>query len=346
MSDTYKRTDVSKDTVELTITIPSKNFEDSYNVISKDHAKDLDMKGFRKGQVPEDIVKNNLGDTIKFEAFEKLAPLYVNTALKKEELDPIAPPMYKDLPNMELGKDIDFTIVVTVMPEFKLGNLKKIKIEREDTKITEKEVEDSLKELKETQKTEEKEINDKWAKEIAKMLSLEKIEKIEDLKNLIKDSLKKQKEHIALHGYQDKVLNEAVKLSDIEIPEQAIKYEASERESSFTYEMKQRGVDLRDFMKAQNLTLEKMREMWEKDAKEALEADALLNLYAKARKIEVLDEELEKKIEEIKKDQGGKENSAYNNPQWKEYIRNVEVKQKAFQMLMSEVMGENLDHRD
>ena len=346
MSDTYKRTDVSKDTIELTITIPGKNFEDSYNAIAKDQAKDLDIKGFRKGQVPEDIVKKNLGDTVKFETFEKLAPLYINTALTQEKIEPAAPPVYKDLPKLDLGKDIEFTITVTIMPEFKLGNLKKIKIEKEDTEVTEKEIEDSLKELKESQKTEEKEINDKWAKEISEMLNLEKVEDLKSLKKLIKDSLKARKEHLALHGYQDKVLEEAVKLSNIEIPESAVKFEASERENTFRYEMDQRGVDLRDFMKAQNLTFEKMREMWEKDAKEALEVDTLLNIYAKGKDIKISDEELDKRVEEIKKEQGGKEIDAYSNPQWREYIRSVEIKQRAFQKLMSEVMGEDWDHKD
>ena len=181
----------------------------------------------------------------------------------------------------------------------------------------------------------------KWAKEVAKILGLEKVEKLDDLKKLITDSLKAQKEHIALQGYQDKILKEAIKLSKIEIPESAIKFEASERERAFRYEMQQRGIDIKDFMKAQNLTIEKMREMWEKDAKDALETDTLLNLFAKDRKIVISDEDLGKKIEDIKKEKGDKKNDIYNNPQWKEYIRNVETKQKAFQMLVEEILGKD-----
>jgi trigger factor len=346
MSDTYKVTDTKKDTIELEITIPSKNFKESYETISKDKAKDMDIKGFRKGQVPKDIIKQNLGDTVKFETFEKLAPLYVNTAITKEKISPIAPPMYKELPKIELGKDVIFTILLTVMPDFKLGNLKKIKIEKKDTKVTAKEVTDSLEQIKKEQKTKAKDINDTWAKEIAKSLKLEDVKNLEDLKKLIKDSLKAQKEHIASHEYQDKVLEEAVKISKIEIPQAAVDYEAGERERTFGFEMQQRGIDLKDFMKAQNLTIEKMREMWKKDAKEALEADTLLNLFAKEKKVEVTEKELEKKIEEIKKSQGGKENDMYNNPQWKEYIKNIELKQKSFRELMKMVGGEKEEHKE
>ena len=341
MSNNYKRTNVKEDTIEFTITIPKENFKESYDTISKDKSKDLDLKGFRKGQVPENMIKENLGDTIKFEVFEKLAPLYVNTSLTKEQIEPIAPPTYKEIPKLEVGEDIEFTVLVTIMPEFKLGNLKKIKVEKQEVKVTEEEIKNSLEELKKGQKTKEKEINDKWAKEVAKILGLEKVEKLDELKKLITDSLKAQKDHIALQGYQDKILKEAIELSKIEIPEPAIKFEASEREKAFSYEMQQRGVDIKDFMKAQNLTIEKMREMWEKDAKDALDTDTLLKLFATEKKVVVSDEELGKKIEDIKKEKGDKENEIYSNPQWKEYIRNVETKQKAFQMLMTEVLGKD-----
>jgi len=90
-------------------------------------------------------------------------------------------------------------------------------------------------------------------------------------------------------------LKEAIELSKIEIPEPAIKFEASEREKAFSYEMQQRGVDIKDFMKAQNLTIEKMREMWEKDAKDALDTDTLLKLFATEKKVVVSDEELGKR---------------------------------------------------
>jgi len=332
MSNNYKRTHLKKDTIEFAITIPKKNFKESYDTIAKDKAKDLDLKGFRKGQVPENIVKENLGDTIKFEVFEKLAPLYINSALKKEKIEPIAPPTYKEIPKLEVGEDIEFTVLVTTMPEFKLGNLKKIKVERKEVEVTEKEIKNSLEELKKGQKTKETEVNDKWAKEVAKILGLKKVEKLDDLKKLITDSLKTQKKHIALQGYQNTILKEAIDLSKIE---------ASEREKAFGYEMQQRGVDVKDFMKAQNLTIEKMREMWEKDAKDALEADTLLNLFAKDRKIVISDEDLGKKIEDIKKEKGDKKNDIYNNPQWKEYIRNVETKQKAFQILIEEILGKD-----
>ena len=44
-----------------------------------------------------------------------------------------------------------------------------------------------------------------------------------------------------------------------------------------------------------------MRELWLLDAKEAIQTDVFLNLYADTRDITVTEEELEKKIEVLKR---------------------------------------------
>ena len=226
MNQTYERKDIDKSTIEFKITIPSDNFEKSYKAILKDQLKDTEMKGFRKGKLPEDIIGQPVKQSIRFETFDKLAPFYIQTALTKENVTPIAPPEYKDLPKLDMGKDIEFTINITVMPEFKLGNLKKIKIKKESLKIEDKELEDTLSELKKSQKTEVKEINDDWTKEVTKILGLKDINSLEDFKNYIKNALLEQKEHMIMHRNQEDALKQAIVLSNIVIPEAAIKYEA------------------------------------------------------------------------------------------------------------------------
>ncbi|MEJ1730816.1 hypothetical protein SMA90_31290, partial [Escherichia coli] len=81
----------------------------------------------------------------------------------------------------------------------------------------------------------------------------------------------------------------------------AVEYEASEREKAFVTDMQQKGINVDDFTKANNITLEKMREMWLKDAQQALETDVFLRMYADERAVQVTDKDLDKKIEQIKK---------------------------------------------
>src|SRR5690606_2178249 len=97
-------------------------------------------------------------------------------------------------------------------------------------------------------------------------------------------------------------------------------------------DMKSRDIKIEDFLKANGITIEKMRELWLKDAKDALEADTFLNLYSKEKDVQITNEELEKKIESIKASQPTADKNIFSNPQWREYIKNVERKEKGFKM--------------
>ncbi|HOT61211.1 MAG TPA: trigger factor [Candidatus Dojkabacteria bacterium] len=339
MNDFYTKKEINGHTFEFTITIPADNFKHSYDLLIKDYAKDTDVKGFRKGKVPADLISDQMKEVVKLETFERLAPLYINTALNKEKLEPIAPPEYKELPKILDGLDISFTITVTTMPEFKIGDIKKIKIKKDKLKIEDSEIEDAVNELRNTQKTKAKEINDDWAKEIAKVINAEEVKGLDDLKEKIRSALQMQKDRYQLHKLQDEALRKGIEISKIEIPEPAVRFEASEREKAFVQDMKNRGVKIEDFLKANNITIEKMRELWLKDAKDALEADTFLNLFSKDRKVEISDEELEKKIEEIKLSQPNADKNIFSNPQWREYIKGVERKEKGFQLFIEEVLG-------
>ena len=347
MNNFYTRKDINDHTFDITITIPKDNFKHSYDLLVKEYAKDTDIKGFRKGKVPTDMISNQMREIIRLETFEKIAPLYINTALNKEGLEPIAPPEYTDIPKLLDDLDVSFTIKVTTMPKFKLGDISKIKIKKGKLAVEEKEIDSAVEELKNTQKTKEKDVNDKWAKEVAGIINAGEIETLKALRRKIKDALQKQKDRYQLHQLQDEALRKGIEISKISIPESAVKFEAMEREKAFIEDIKKRGVKIEDFLKANNITIERMRELWIKDAKDALEADTFLNLYSKQMSIDITDEELEAKIGTIKASQPNADKNIFSNPRWKEYIRNVERKEKGFKLFVEEVLGKNfLDERN
>jgi FKBP-type peptidyl-prolyl cis-trans isomerase (trigger factor) len=101
-----------------------------------------------------------------------------------------------------------------------------------------------------------------------------------------------------------------------------------------------REVKIEDFLKQSNLDMDQMREAWQKDAKEALEADVFLNLYAEEKDVKVSKTELEEKIEMIKKNRPDADESIFSNEQWLDYIKRVEMKEKAFREFIKEVLGD------
>ncbi len=339
MNTPYTRKDINEYTVELEMKIPSDSFKHSYDLMLKDYSKDLDIKGFRKGKVPTNLVSDQVKEIVKYETFEKLAPMYINTAISKEKLEPIAPPQYKELPKILEDLDIPFTIVITTMPKFTLGNMKKVKVEKKKLVVEESEIETALQDLKQSQKTKNKEINDDWAKEIGKVIDAKEVKTLDELREKIKNALQIQKDHYQMHTMQDEALKLAITESKIDIPQPAIDYEAHEREHAFNDDMKSRGVSIDDFLKANNITIDKMRELWQADSKEAIQADVFLNLYADTKDIKVTDEELEKKIEDIKTQRPEADKNIFSNIEWREYIKKVERKEKAFRMFIEEIFG-------
>lgn len=341
MDTPYTRKDINEYTIELDIKIPTDSFKHSYDLMLKDYSKDLDLKGFRKGKVPSNLISEQVKEVVKFETFERLAPMYINTAISKEKISPIAPPQYKEIPKILDDLDISFTIVITTMPKFTLGNLKKVKIKKEKLTVEEKEIDGAIEELKQSQKTKSKEVGDEWAEEIGKLMKAEEVKNLEDLRLKIKNALQIQKDHYQMHKLQDEALKLAIIESKIEIPQPAIDFEAQERERAFNEDMKSRGVSIDDFLKANNITIDKMRELWLIDSKEAIESDVFLTLFAEDKDVKVSDTELEEKIEGIKKNQPNVDKTIFSNPEWREYIIKVEKKEKAFRLFIEEVLGKD-----
>src|SRR5690606_21145493 len=126
----------------------------------------------------------------------------------------------------------------------------------------------------------------------------------------------------------------------IEIPQSAIQYEAEEREHSFVHDLGHDDTKIDAFLKSNNITMEKMRELWLKDAKEALATDVFLKLYSNGKNIQVTDEDLEKKVKEMKDKCPQVEDKAiFENEEWREYVRRVEEKERAFREFSKEVLG-------
>ncbi|HVX93215.1 MAG TPA: trigger factor [Candidatus Dojkabacteria bacterium] len=337
MDKTYKVKKVNPETVEFEIVIPADAFTKSYNTLLAQESKKVDIKGFRKGAVPKELLEVQLKPEILEQTFEKIAPIYVAQAVSTEELNIVAAPVYKDIPKLDTNKELTFKVDVTVMPEFKLGNMKKVKVEHKETKVEEKEIDAVIADLEKRDDIKAKKGTDAWAKEAGERVALDQVKTMEDFRKEIAKLLADQKHHIVHQEMESDALNQAIKLSNITIPARAIEYEAFEREHSFMHNLEERKVTLDDFLKANNLTMETMKEMWKKDAKEALEADVFLNLYAKENKIEISDEELKEEVENIKEKNKGVEYD-YDNKEWQLYIKRVMLKEKAFGDLMDKVL--------
>lgn len=342
MADTkrYTRKDISDDTVQLVINITKDTFKQSYDNLLDRETKNADIKGFRKGTVPKEMIETTMKDQLLMEAFERLVPLYVSTTVAELQLEAIAPPVYKEVPKLSTDEDLKITVEITIMPKFKLGKLKKIKVDKKKIEVSTEEVTKVLKDLQTNQKTKSKKIDDKWSLEIAKLLMIPDIKDLKDLKAEVKDIIREQKESVIRKELEADALVQGVKLTKIEIPQTAVDYEANEREHSFMHQLEGQDMTVAQYAEATGNSVETMQEAWKKDAKEALETDVFLKLYAEDKKIEISDEELEAEIAKIKAGQKVEDESVYEDSEWQNYIRRISLKQKAYVAFMTQILGE------
>lgn len=332
-----------KNHIDASLTIPYDVFDKAYKNLLKKEAEKIDIKGFRKGKVPSEIIEPQLKQALSLEALEQITPAYLTELIKQEKIELVAPPQYTQLPDLNKEQDLKLNIRFTIMPEFKLGDLKNIKVQKESSEVKTEEIDNTIKEMFEKSMIEDKgkQPTDKWAEKTGKLYKLENIKNLEDLKKEIEGLLKKEKDRIVTQNAHQEVMTKAVELSKIEIPQEAIEFEAREREKSFLHELKNANMTLEDFCKNNNTDIKTLRELWEKDAKEALQADALLKLYGKTNEITVSEKELEESIENLKKSRQEEIPEHVEKDEiWRNNIKNVIIKQKAYKDLMEKVLKE------
>ncbi len=329
--------------VTATLTIPYDDFEKSYNSLLRKETEKTDIKGFRKGKVPTEMLDPQLRQMLKMGAIEKLIPEYLSEIVNKEKIELMAPPEYVEFPDLTKEEDFKLKVRFTTMPDFKLGDMKKIKVKKEDSKVKKEEMDNTLNEMFDKSMIEDKgkAPNDNWAKKTGEAYKLEGVKDLKGLEKEIEKLLKVEKERIVKQNAEHEAINQAIKLSKIEVPKEAVEFESREREKSFLTELKNAQMTLETFCKNNNTKIEQLRELWEKDAREALEADAVLKLYGRTNEITVTQQELEDAIENIKKSRGEEIPEHVETDEiWRNNIRNVVMKQKAYRQLMDGIFKE------
>ena len=137
---------IPKSQVDLKIEISSEEFNGFIEKAISALEKDLEVKGFRKGKAPKEIVEKEIGqERILAEA----ANLAINENYKKavleQKLEPISQPEVSIL-KLARGNPLIFQIKVAILPKIKLTDYKKIasQVEKKKISVSEKETEDAL----------------------------------------------------------------------------------------------------------------------------------------------------------------------------------------------------------
>ena len=107
-------------------------------------AAKVEIKGFRKGHAPEQLVKERVSDMeVTNSALDVLLQKAYESALKEEGIVPVARPSadVKKLSDTECV----VSIIIPTKPEITLGEYKNLDVEHKEVKVTDEELEEELK---------------------------------------------------------------------------------------------------------------------------------------------------------------------------------------------------------
>ena len=117
-----------------------------------DEVKDtINLKGFRPGKAPRELLKKQFGKALYGEVIEKTLNDSTFQALKDKNIKPAGQPKI-DIKSSGEDKDLEFTIEVEKVPEIKKVDLSKIEIEKYEVKADKKDLETRLNQLAESSK--------------------------------------------------------------------------------------------------------------------------------------------------------------------------------------------------
>ncbi|MEX3466638.1 trigger factor [Staphylococcus capitis] len=128
----------------LTVTVPAEKVDKALDQAFKKVVKQINVPGFRKGKVPRQIFEQRFGvEALYQDAVDILLPEAYGEAIDETGINPVAQPEVS-VTQIEKDKDFIFDATVTVEPEVKLGDYKGLEIEKQDTELTDDELQESI----------------------------------------------------------------------------------------------------------------------------------------------------------------------------------------------------------
>lgn len=282
----------------------------------------LDLPGFRKGHIPENIIAEKVGEAeILEEAADILLKEHFPKIIEQEKSDIIGRPKIS-ITKLALGNPVEFKATFAVMPEFKLPDYKKIAKssqqealgKEEKTEATEKELADVLLQIRRNKAhfdwhnthPEEKghnhpdikdedlpELNDQFAKEAGNFKNAD------ELKEKVKQNIAEEKKIRNIEKRRALIMEELLKNTKIELPEILIESETQKSLAQMKDDVERAGGKFDDYLAATKKNLDDLKKDLRDSSEKKAKIQLIFNKIAEAEKLEPNKEILEQEVKHV-----------------------------------------------
>lgn len=321
-----------KSEVEIEVSLPADFLVSARKKAVTLYGESIEIAGFRKGHIPENIVVEKVGEAkLLEEATDVLLREHFAKIMEQEKLDIIGQPKIS-ITKLALGNPVEFKATFAVMPEFELPDYKSVakaqgaSLKVETPEASDKEVEDVLLQIRKNKAhfdwheahPEEKghnhpeikdedlpELNDEFAQKAGNF------ENLTELTEKVKENIVAEKKIRNIEKKRASIIEELVKNTKIELPEILIESEINKSLAQMRDDVERRGIKWSEYLSQVKKTdssaeaLTKAEEDLRKDFRESSEKKAkvqlIFNKIAEVEKLEPNKEILENEIKEVMK---------------------------------------------
>ncbi|CUS76954.1 trigger factor [Candidatus Kryptonium thompsonii] len=117
-------------------------FEEAY----KKFQAEAEIKGFRKGKAPLELIKRQFGEQIEYDALDDIVNDVYQNLVRDKKIEVIGTPELVDV-DYKRGESLTFKIKYEILPEVEISNYSNLQVEKIVHTVDDKEVEDEIRRL-------------------------------------------------------------------------------------------------------------------------------------------------------------------------------------------------------
>ncbi len=141
---------------EFKIIVPQKEVTDKLNNSLLEISKDVEVDGFRKGKAPLNVIKQRFGENALSQTLDELIKSTSNEVIREKNLKLAMKPKV-DVKKFGDDKGLEYIMTLELIPDFKLEDIKKIKLTEFFSKVNEEDYKKTLDTFSQTQQDFKKE---------------------------------------------------------------------------------------------------------------------------------------------------------------------------------------------
>jgi len=134
----------------LKVFVDKKTIDEKLNIRLNELSKSANIKGFRPGKVPVEVLKRQFGKAVYSEVLEQILKETSAKALEEKKIKVAGQPKL-DLKTYGEGKDLNYTLEIDELPSIKLKPLDNIKFTDYEIKVTEEETKKRINDIAKNQ---------------------------------------------------------------------------------------------------------------------------------------------------------------------------------------------------